>query len=194
MSVRTLFADTFYWIALLDPRDAFHAAVREFNGTLGTVRLVTTDEVLAEVLTFFSRGGPIWRSKAAMMVRSTRSDPDVDVLPQTRADFDAALTLYEARPNKEYSLTDCRSMPCHEEPGSDRGTEQRSSFHPRRFHHFVCNPLNSPPGRMALLMVISRRPDRPRMNSGPSGPKQRTVDRAFVPGRPVPASSRPPIG
>jgi predicted nucleic acid-binding protein len=105
-----LFADTFYWVALLNPRDAFHAAVRALNGTLGTVRLVTTDEVLAEVLTFFARGGPLWRSKAARMVRRTRSNPDVDVLPQTRADFDAALALYEARPDKEYSLTDCRSM------------------------------------------------------------------------------------
>jgi predicted nucleic acid-binding protein len=34
----------------------------------------------------------------------------VGVLPQTRADFDAALALYEARPDKGYSLTDCRSM------------------------------------------------------------------------------------
>jgi len=34
----------------------------------------------------------------------------VTVLPQTRADFDAALALYEARADKEYSLTDCRSM------------------------------------------------------------------------------------
>ena len=39
-----------------------------------------------------------------------RSAPDVDVLPQTRADFDAALALYEARSDKAYSLTDCRSM------------------------------------------------------------------------------------
>lgn len=110
MPVRTLFADTFYWIALLDPGDAFHAAVLALNGTLGTVRLVTTDEVFTEVLTFFSRGGPLWRSRAALMVRRTRSSPDVDVLPQTRADFDPALALYEARPDKEYSLTDCRSM------------------------------------------------------------------------------------
>jgi predicted nucleic acid-binding protein len=34
----------------------------------------------------------------------------VDVLAQTRTDFDAALSLYEARPDKGYSLTDCRSM------------------------------------------------------------------------------------
>ena len=30
--------------------------------------------------------------------------------PQTRADFDAALPRYEARLDKGYSLTDCRSM------------------------------------------------------------------------------------
>jgi predicted nucleic acid-binding protein len=110
MPARTLFADTFYWIALIDPRDAFHGAVLALSGTLGTARLVTTDEVLAEVLPFFSPSGALWRSKAATLVRRTRSNPDVDVLPQTRADFDAALTLYEGRPDKEYSLADCRSM------------------------------------------------------------------------------------
>jgi uncharacterized protein len=31
-------------------------------------------------------------------------------LPQTSADFAAALALYEARPDKGYSVTDCRSM------------------------------------------------------------------------------------
>ena len=34
----------------------------------------------------------------------------MQVLPQTSAGFAAALTLYEARPDKGYSLTDCRSM------------------------------------------------------------------------------------
>jgi predicted nucleic acid-binding protein len=39
-----------------------------------------------------------------------RNDPQIEILPQTRADFDAALALYEARPDKSYSLIDCRSM------------------------------------------------------------------------------------
>jgi predicted nucleic acid-binding protein len=47
---------------------------------------------------------------AAAQVRALRNDPAIDVLPQSRADFDAALALYEARPDKGYSLTDCRSM------------------------------------------------------------------------------------
>jgi predicted nucleic acid-binding protein len=110
MPLRTLFADTFYWVALLNSRDPFHARVASFSLSLGTTRLVTTDEVLTEVLNWFSRAGPIWRAKAAALVHGLRSNPSVDVLPQTRADFDAALALYEARPDKGYSLTDCRSM------------------------------------------------------------------------------------
>src|SRR6516162_3646746 len=106
MPSRTLFADAFYWVALIFPRDAFHARVRSFSATLASARLVTTDEVLNH----FSHLGPIWRAKVAALVHNVRSDPNVDVLPQTRADFDAALALYEARPDKEYSLTDCRSM------------------------------------------------------------------------------------
>jgi predicted nucleic acid-binding protein len=43
-------------------------------------------------------------------VRDILSDPTTQVLPQTSADFAAALALYESRPDKGYSLTDCRSM------------------------------------------------------------------------------------
>ncbi|SRR5260370_42224901 len=110
MPPRALFADTFYWIALLFPRDAFHAAVVSFSRTLGLVRLATTDEILTEVLSHFAGLGPYWRGKAAALIHNLRSDADVDLLPQSRADFDAALALYEARPDKVYSLTDCRSM------------------------------------------------------------------------------------
>src|SRR5207244_7919880 len=96
---RAVFADTFYLIALIFPRDAFHAAVSSFSRTLGSVRLLTTDEVLTEVLSHFAGLGPYWRAKVAVLVHDLRSDPDMDVLPQTRADFDAALALYEARPD-----------------------------------------------------------------------------------------------
>jgi uncharacterized protein len=97
MPPRTLFADAFYWVALIFPRDTFHARVRSFSATLGPTRLVTTDEVLTEVLNHFSHLGPIWRAKSAALVHAVRNNPDVDVLPQTRAEFDASFALYEAR-------------------------------------------------------------------------------------------------
>ena len=110
MPPRLLFADTFYWVALLNHRDPFHARVASLSRALRATRLVTTDEVLTEVLNWYSQSGPRWRARAVNLIRDLRNDPDVDVLPQTRADFDAALALYEARPDKGYSLTDCRSM------------------------------------------------------------------------------------
>ena len=110
MPLRVLFADAFHWVALLNPGDACHARVTSFSRALGITRLVTTDEVLTEVLNWFSGSGAYWRGNAAILIHDLRSDPDVDVLPQSRADFDAALALYEARPDKGYSLIDCRSI------------------------------------------------------------------------------------
>ena len=110
MPPRMLFADTFYWVALLNSRDPFHVRVTSFSRALGAARLVTTDEVLTEVLNWFSRSGAIWRRKVTTLIHDLRNNPNVDVMPQSRADFDTALALYEARPDKGYSLTDCRSM------------------------------------------------------------------------------------
>ncbi|ELR99503.1 hypothetical protein [Gloeocapsa sp. PCC 73106] len=47
--MRFLFADTFYWIALLNPRDENHQRVKNFNRSLDNYRIVTTDEVLTDV-------------------------------------------------------------------------------------------------------------------------------------------------
>ena len=108
--VPSVFADTFYWLAMARPRDLWHVAARDWATANAATRLVTTDEVLTEFLNALAGAGPAARAYAAATVRDICSDPRVTVLPQTRVDFDAALAFYEARPDKEYSLTDCRSM------------------------------------------------------------------------------------
>ena len=106
----TVFADAFYWLALARPRDTWHAAIVHWAATSAATRIVTTDEVLTEFLNALSSAGAAGRAYAATTVRNIRNDPQVHVLPQTRDGFAAALALYEARPDKQYSLTDCRSM------------------------------------------------------------------------------------
>jgi predicted nucleic acid-binding protein len=101
-----VFADSAYWIALLNPRDQWHGAFRGLN----PLRIVTTDEVLVEVLTFFSSYGQPMRRMAVDIVRRILVRPDVDVLAQTRQSFLAGLELYESRLDKQYSLIDCISM------------------------------------------------------------------------------------
>jgi hypothetical protein len=54
--MRSLFADTFYWIALLNRREVWYSRVVALSRTLGTRRLLTTEWVLAEFLAFYSAG------------------------------------------------------------------------------------------------------------------------------------------
>ena len=104
-----IFADTFYWIALIHRKDASNRAVLEFNRAFVSTILVTTDEVLTEVLAFCS-SGPRLRREAAIAVRGILAAGSVSVIPQSRTGFLEGLALYEARPDKGYSLTDCISM------------------------------------------------------------------------------------
>src|SRR5947209_4274748 len=104
------FADTFYWVALAEPRDAWHSRALAWQSAHPNARYVTTEEVLTEVLNWFAGSGPVGRKHAATVVQTILSDPSTQVLAQTAAGFAAALALYESRPDKGYSLTDCRSM------------------------------------------------------------------------------------
>src|SRR5262245_56915045 len=106
----TVFADTFYWLALARPRDRWHTAVSRWAAVNPATRILTTDEVLTEFLNALSGTGPAGRAYAAATVLDLRNDPSIQVLPQTRADIDDALSLYQARLDKGYSLSDCRSM------------------------------------------------------------------------------------
>ena len=109
--MRRLFADTFYWIALLSRRDAWHARVTAFSQTLiETDRVWTTDAVFVEVLAAFSAAGAHLRHEAVLLVDELLNDPNVRVVEATRSLFLDGLSLYRVRPDKEYSLTDCMSM------------------------------------------------------------------------------------
>jgi predicted nucleic acid-binding protein len=70
------------------------------------VHLVTTDEVLIEVLNYFSGYGPVVREQVAAMVRTILAGPNVDIRKQSHASFLEGVSLYERRRDKSYSLTD----------------------------------------------------------------------------------------
>jgi predicted nucleic acid-binding protein len=108
--MRRLFADSFYWVALCNRKDQWHARVAGFSRSLGGSELVTTDEVLIEVLAHFSESGPVARTQIARFVRDVLDNPAIVVCLQTHQSFIDGLDLYQSRPDKEYSLTDCISM------------------------------------------------------------------------------------
>ncbi len=105
----SFFADTFYWIALTNPRDSFHESVLSFSRSLRSANVFTTDEVLVEFLTYCA-SDPSLRTQAVSVVEDILRDGNVNVIPQTRSSFLSGLDLYRSRPDKAYSFTDCISM------------------------------------------------------------------------------------
>ena len=103
-----VFADTLYWIAIFLPDDPWAKAAISVD--LSDVRLVTTEEVIGEFLTGISSYGEQTRLLACRFVREILADVDIEVVEQSHESFIGGLSLYERRPDKQYSLTDCISM------------------------------------------------------------------------------------
>jgi predicted nucleic acid-binding protein len=102
-----VFADTFYFLALLDSREPFHepaaAAARDPQ-----LRLVTTEWVLAEFGNAYS--DPRDRADFLSLYRSLLNHPRVKIIPADTRLFQRGVDLFEQRPDKEWSLVDCLSF------------------------------------------------------------------------------------
>lgn len=108
--MKTVFADTGYWIALLNPQDGLHDRARTASAQLGITRVVTSEMVLAELLNDFASRGTALRRGAALLAERLQSDPNVKIVAQTSILFGQALALYAERHDKDWGLTDCASF------------------------------------------------------------------------------------
>lgn len=109
--MRTVFADTGYWVALLNPQDDLHTIATNLSKTLYPVHIVTSEGVLTEVL------GEYFRNLAINLIQNLRTNPNVTIIVQTSKQFEKGLQLYQQRKDKEWSHTDCVSFSIMEEYG-----------------------------------------------------------------------------
>jgi uncharacterized protein len=108
--MKKVFVDTLYWLAIILPNDQWQLPSKRAKSLLGNVLMVSTDEVLSELLNHLSKGSENMRKQAARMVKSIMGNPNVKVIAQSRDSFLRGLELYGQRTDKSYSLTDCISM------------------------------------------------------------------------------------
>ena len=108
--MRTVFADTGYWIAMLNPGDGLHGRAETMADQLGNFSIVTSQMVLVEFLTHFGGSGQELRKSAVTVVNDLAKDPNVEIVPQSSDQFDSAFEMYSSRPDKNWSLTDCASF------------------------------------------------------------------------------------
>ena len=124
--MRTVFADTGYWVALLNPRDQHHGSVKKVSSALGQTRIVTSEMVLDELLAGLSE--PPVRAVAISAVSGILANPNVEVVPQTSLQFREAFDLYKTRADKGWSLTDCASFNLMKERGITEALAHDGNF------------------------------------------------------------------
>ena len=103
------FADTGYWIALLNPRDELHQSAVRLSRDYAFADVLTSEVVLTEFLNAFSDYGSALRHAATAAVTSLKGSGAV-IVPQSSALFAQALRLYEKMNDTSWSLTDCSSF------------------------------------------------------------------------------------
>jgi uncharacterized protein len=105
--VNAVFADTYYFLALLNRADQHHvqcaAAARRLKA-----EVITTDWVLMEVADALAESST--RGKIAPFIRGLAGDSKVKIIRANEDLFERGLQLYEKRLDKKWSLTDCTSF------------------------------------------------------------------------------------
>jgi uncharacterized protein len=105
--VNDVFVDSFYFFAILNPRDAAHTKAVDFSSR-SSRPTVTTPWVLTEVADGLARSAN--RHVFRRLLLHLRSDPANQVIAASDDLFEKGVLLYDSRPDKQWSLTDCISF------------------------------------------------------------------------------------
>lgn len=108
--MKKIFADTGYWIALLNPDDNLHQKARDITTSIGNMTIITSEMIFTELLNAFSGKGKIYKQKAVKFIEYSFTNPQIEVISQTEELFKKSLELYKKRLDKQWSLTDCSSF------------------------------------------------------------------------------------
>ena len=112
--IRTFFADTFYFIALLNRNDPAHAKAIYFS-RLNSARFVTTEYVLLELADAFHKAN--LRRGFSIIWDLLHREPGFEVVPGNSNLLERGVRLYKKRADKEWQLTDCTSFVVMKEMG-----------------------------------------------------------------------------
>lgn len=102
-----VFADTFYYLALLNRSDEAHQKAAQLTAGLGGTML-TTDWVLMELADGLAQSAT--RRVVIEFIENLRTDPAVRIVPAGRKWLERGWDLYRRRLDKDWSLTDCTSF------------------------------------------------------------------------------------
>jgi uncharacterized protein len=126
---KPLFADSFYFVALLNRADQHHNKVASAAARLRE-DILTTDWILMEVADALAES--TCRRSVPQFIRDLSQDPKVKRVRASEELFERGLQLYQERPDKNWTLTDCISFVIMTEGGIAISSRRASKLCSRR--------------------------------------------------------------
>lgn len=105
--MKSVFADTAFYVAIINERDALHLAAMEFSKQYRG-HIVTTEYVLVELGNWFARSAH--RNRFGYLIQQVFGDSKTTIVPAERSLLLEGVDLYVSRADKDWSLTDCVSF------------------------------------------------------------------------------------
>jgi uncharacterized protein len=102
-----VFADAFFFFALLNEKDAAHEAAETYRSRANRP-LVTIAWVLTEVAN--GCAPPDRRAMFLQLLEALQQMPDAKIIPASEELFERGVELFRQRPDKDWPLTDCISF------------------------------------------------------------------------------------
>jgi uncharacterized protein len=102
-----VFADAFYFFALLNEKDAAHKAAQSFSSKTNRP-YITTSWVLTEVADGCASAGK--RGRFLQLLDMLLESSDAKIIPASEELFERGVELFRQRADKEWPLTDCISF------------------------------------------------------------------------------------
>ena len=102
-----VFADTVFWVALIDRKDQLHQAAALWSQNIAG-DVITSEAVLTETANHLSR--PEWRTHAVDLIDGLARQPKTKIVAGDPDLWSRGFSLYRNRADKGWSLTDCISF------------------------------------------------------------------------------------
>ena len=112
--MKAVFADSYYYLAFVNPRDEGHARAVEFSRSFHGLA-VTSEWVLTEVADALC--APEQRPVYLELLSQLRSEPGLTIVEASHDSFERGLELFAQRQDKSWPLTDCISFVIMQERG-----------------------------------------------------------------------------
>jgi predicted nucleic acid-binding protein len=131
-----IFIDTLFVVALINPRDQYHAKATELAAKYENYPFLVSDAVLLEIGNGLARS---YKQEAIEVIEDFFGSEEVEIVRLTPELFERAFDLYKKYKDKDWGLIDCISFVVMKDAGVNQALTFDQHFEQAGFEALMSN-------------------------------------------------------